>query len=244
MRPVPARHTAVAGVALAGLAAALYLAHPVEPSAADDAGANTAACLHVPLELAVEALPAAPKAPNPVARARKFSVSGQPTLDETQRFLVRHLSRRFQIARETVRTIVTEAYRAGESVGLDPLLLLAVISVESSFNPVAESVMGAKGLMQIIPRYHLAKLEAHGGESAVLDPVSNIHVGARILKEYIARMGSLEGGLQFYNGAAEDPSFKYAGRVLAEHQRLRRTLQQAHPEAPLRAVDPGASRSA
>src|SRR5690606_15992394 len=100
MRPVPARHTAVAGVALAGLAAAPYLAHPVEPSAADDAGANPAACLHVPLELAVEALPAAPKAPNPVAQARKFSVSGQP-LDETQRFLVRHLSRRFQIARET-----------------------------------------------------------------------------------------------------------------------------------------------
>ena len=50
--------------------------------------------------------------------------------------------------------MVGAAYRAAREVGLDPLLVLAVISVESRFNPIAESVMGAKGLMQIIPKYH------------------------------------------------------------------------------------------
>ena len=69
--------------------------------------------------------------------------------------------------------------------------------------------MGAKGLMQIIPRFHLAKLEPHGGDEAVLDPESNIVVGARILQEYVYRTGTLEAGLQQYNGASRDES-RYA----------------------------------
>ena len=80
-------------------------------------------------------------------------------------------------------------------VGLDPLLVLAVIAVESRFNPIAESGMGAKGLMQIIPRFHLDKLRAAGGEDAVFDPESNILVGARILQEYVYRTGTLDAGL-------------------------------------------------
>ena len=91
---------------------------------------------------------------------------------------------------------VAEGLSAAHEVGLDPLLVLAMIAVESSFNPEASSSMGAKGLMQIIPRFHLAKLEAYGGEDAVLDPESNIAAGTRILQEYVHRLGSLEAGLQ------------------------------------------------
>src|SRR5687767_10350756 len=121
-------------------------------------------------------------------------------LDAVQQALVDHLARRYQIAPEPTGRIVETAYRAAELMQLDPLLVLAVISVESRFNPIAESGMGARGLMQIIPKYHHAKLELYGGgEEAVLDPESNIHVGARILKEYVRRMGTLEGGLQYYN---------------------------------------------
>jgi len=36
--------------------------------------------------------------------------------------------------------------------------------------------------MQVIPKYHLDKLLEHGGEEAVLDPMINIALGARILK--------------------------------------------------------------
>jgi len=79
---------------------------------------------------------------------------------------------------------------------------LAVISIESRFNPIAESVMGAKGLMQIIPKYHLDKLNAAGGEDAVLDPESNIQVGARILQEYVHRTGRLEQVLRSRTGKA------------------------------------------
>ena len=146
-------------------------------------------------------------------------------LDATQQALVEHLSRRFFIATGATERMVVASYRAALEVGLDPLLVLAVISVESRFNPIAESVMGAKGLMQIIPRYHLDKLRAAGGEDAVFDPESNIHVGARILQEYVYRTGTLEAGLQFYNGALRDNSAAYAQKVMAERSRLEQVLK-------------------
>ena len=146
-------------------------------------------------------------------------------LDATQQALVEHLSRRFYIASTVTERMVAAAHRAALEVGLDPLLVLAVISVESRFNPIAESVMGAKGLMQIIPKYHLDKLRAAGGEDAVFDPESNIHVGARILQEYVHRTGTLEAGLQFYNGALRDNTAQYARKVLAERDRLEQMLR-------------------
>lgn len=149
----------------------------------------------------------------------------QVALDATQRVLVEHLSRRFTIATEATERMVQTAHRAAGEVGLDPLLLLAVIAIESRFNPIAESSMGAKGLMQIIPKYHRAKLEAHGGEQAVLDPESNIMVGARILQEYVHRTGTIEAGLQFYNGAFWDGSARYAQKVFTERDRLEQVLR-------------------
>jgi len=115
---------------------------------------------------------------------------------------------------------VSEAYVAGSATGVDPLLILAVMAVESRFNPFAESDFGAKGLMQVVPRFHLDKLAAHGGEEAVLDPRTNIHVGARILREYVRRTGSLEEGLQLYAGAGDDPTQGYAQKVIAEKRRM------------------------
>ncbi len=89
--------------------------------------------------------------------------------------------------------------------------------------------MGAKGLMQIIPKYHQTKLMALGGEAALWDPASNIELGAAILQEYVYRTGTLEAGLQFYNGAFNDGSAQYARRVLAERDRL---LEVVHTRGP------------
>ena len=144
--------------------------------------------------------------------------------DAAQQVLTAHLSKRFFIAPVATERMVAAAHRAAAEVGLDPLLVLAVIAIESRFNPIAESVMGAKGLMQIIPKYHLDKLRAAGGEDMVFDPESNIHVGARILQEYVYRTGTLEAGLQFYNGAWRDNSAQYAQKVLTERQRLLQVL--------------------
>ena len=158
--------------------------------------------------------------------AEESAVESALELDPTQQALASHLSRRYFVAGAATERMVAAAYRAALEVGLDPLLVLAVISVESRFNPIAESVMGAKGLMQIIPKYHLDKLRAAGGEDAVFDPESNIHIGTRILQEYVHRTGTLEAGLQRYNGAWRDNSASYANKVMAERQRLEQMLRE------------------
>jgi len=100
------------------------------------------------------------------------------------------------------------------------MLLVAVMAIESGFNPIAESPMGAQGLMQVIPRFHQDKLEAVSSSNSLLDPIVNIQVGALVLKEYIRNTGSLEAGLQKYAGAVSDDENQYAIKVLAEKQRI------------------------
>ena len=145
--------------------------------------------------------------------------------DRRMQALADHLARRYRVAQEPIEELVHAAFAAGRLTQLDPLLILAVIAIESRFNPIAESDYGARGLMQVVPRFHLEKLAVHGGEATLLEPHTNILVGTRILDEYIQRTGSLEAGLQLYAGAAEDPARGYAQRVLAEQQRLAQVLQ-------------------
>jgi len=153
------------------------------------------------------------------------AAAGASAADPAQQVLIDYLSRRFLVASTVTGRMVAAAHRAADEVGLDPLLVLAVIAVESRFNPIAESGMGAKGLMQIIPRFHLDKLRAAGGEDAVFDPEANIQVGSRILQEYVYRGGTLEAGLQQYNGASRDANAYYAQRVMAERERLEQVMR-------------------
>ncbi len=152
----------------------------------------------------------------------QLAVAATPNVvaDPQQRAIADHLARRFRIAGGALDGLVSEAYVAGSATGVDPLVILAVMAVESRFNPIAESEFGAKGLMQVVPRFHLDKLAAHGGEETVLDPRINIHVGAQILREYVRRTGSLEEGLQLYAGASDDPAQGYAQKVIAEKRRM------------------------
>ena len=119
--------------------------------------------------------------------------------------------------------LVQEAWESGRRSGLDPTLILAVMAVESSFNPFAQSSMGAQGLMQVMTRVHDDKYEPYGGVRAAFDPVTNLRVGVQVLKECIVRAGSLEAGLKYYVGAANlTDDGGYVGKVLAEQSNLKR----------------------
>src|SRR5215212_1163129 len=136
-------------------------------------------------------------------------VESQPATAEAEntrlRALSEFLARRYKVSQAVTLDLVTIAHTAGQEMGLDPLLIIAVMAIESRFNPIAESVAGAKGLMQIIPKYHVDKFREFGGEQyAVFDPETNIIVGAQILKDYIAQTGSLNGALQLYVGASSE----------------------------------------
>ena len=147
--------------------------------------------------------------------------------EREQRALAEFISRRWRIAERAAATFVSSAYRAGQQHSVDPVLILSVMAIESRYNPVAESVMGAKGLMQVIPKFHLEKLLDHGGEEALLDPDVNIHVGAQILREYYRRLGNQELALQMYAGAFDEPTLQYANKVYAERARLEPVRQRA-----------------
>jgi len=143
-----------------------------------------------------------------------------------QRAVTEFLSKRYRVALDATAGYVQAAYHAGSVWKVDPLLILAVAAVESRYNPVAESPFGAKGLMQVIPRFHTDKLAEHGGEGALLDPQVNIQVGAQILREYLRRFGETEAALQMYAGASDEPGTAYAAKVLAERARLEQLLRQ------------------
>ena len=148
-------------------------------------------------------------------------------VEREQRAVTEFIAKRYRVADTAVAGFVATAYRAGAEHSVDPLLILAVMAIESRYNPVAESVMGAKGLMQVIPKYHLEKLMDHGGEHALLDPDVNIAVGAQILREYYRRFGDLETSLQMYAGAFDEPTSQYSNKVLAEKARLEVLRQKA-----------------
>jgi hypothetical protein len=132
------------------------------------------------------------------------------------------LAKRYRVAGDAANMLVSTAYTTAHEIKLDPLLILAVMAIESGLNPFAESPMGAKGLMQVMAKVHHDKFEEVGGAEAALNPVANIKVGAQILKDYVKRTGSVEGGLKTYVGAADmDDDSGYGAKVLAEYKRLK-----------------------
>lgn len=136
------------------------------------------------------------------------------------------IARKYRVAPEPVAALVAEAYDVGRANKMDPTLILAVMAIESSFNPFAQSPVGAQGLMQVMTHIHTDKYAHFGGQYAAFDPKSNLRVGVKILKEYISRTGSVEGGLKWYVGAANLPSDGgYASKVLGEHARLQRVAR-------------------
>lgn len=137
-------------------------------------------------------------------------------LNHEQQAVAEYISKRYRVAEDAIANFVAIAYRAGEEHRVDPLLILAVMAIESRYNPVAESVVGARGLMQVIPKYHPEKLELHGGEEVLLQPEANILIGAQILREYQRRFGDTETALQVYAGAFDEPTSRYANKVFAE----------------------------
>jgi hypothetical protein len=132
------------------------------------------------------------------------------------------LSKKYRVAPEPLSALVAEAYEIGKRDKIDPTLILAIMAVESGFNPFAQSSVGAQGLMQVMTGVHKEKYENFGGKLAAFDPVTNLRVGVKVLQECIQRAGSLHAGLKFYVGAANlEGDGGYADKVMAEHERLK-----------------------
>jgi len=150
------------------------------------------------------------------------AIAAEPKdLPKHQAALAFWLARKYSVAPEPLSVLVSEAFEIGAKTKLDPTLILAIMAIESGFNPFAQSPVGAQGLMQVMTKVHSDKYENFGGKLAAFDPVTNLRVGVKVLQECIKRAGSVEGGLKFYVGAGNTlDDGGYSGKVMAEHARL------------------------
>ena len=174
---------------------------------------------------------------NPYSQRGTFTYAATPaTTKEVNRYdkLVSFLSQHYKRPRSQVASIVKETVSQAQSKGIDPLLFLALISVESNFNPNAVSHKGAIGLVQVMPGSHPTKIEAirRAGKKPT-DIPENISMGVNILSEYRKiHNGDMRKALLSYNGSLRDKKGRYAAKIMAEHRRLEGL---AEPE-PMRAV--------
>lgn len=125
------------------------------------------------------------------------------------------------------KAVARYAEKYGKLYSVDPHLIMAVIEVESAFNPTAVSRAGAQGLMQIMPQTQ-QDLEL----ATPFDAGDNIKAGSRYLKMLMNRFPDLSMALAAYN-AGPDAVERYKGippfpetrdyvrRVLANYDRRR-----------------------
>ena len=151
----------------------------------------------------------------------RATATNPQSLPKQQAALAYWLSKKYNVAPEPVSALVAEAFEAGSRSKLEPTLILAIMAIESGFNPFAQSAVGAQGLMQVMTKIHSDKYEGFGGKLAAFDPISNLRVGVKVLQECVSRAGSVEGGLRLYVGAGNmEDDGGYATKVMAEHNRL------------------------
>jgi soluble lytic murein transglycosylase-like protein len=185
---------------------------------------------------------------SPVERA---TATDPAHLNKQQAAVATWLSRRYRVAPEPVSRIVQEAWQLGQRTKLEPTLILAIMAIESNFNPFAQSKVGAQGLMQVMTQLHDKKYQAFGGTHAAFDPVTNIRVGVQVLKDCLQLAGDIPTALQYYSGAARLPNDQgYANKVLSEQNHLKnvaagRVVAVMAPvnSTPLPVRAPGASDS-
>jgi soluble lytic murein transglycosylase-like protein len=158
--------------------------------------------------------------PDPSSTEKTVSVpkEAQTVINTTTNIISRDGKIDKNIARQYALWIFESSYK----YGVDPLLILSVMSIESKFKSDAISGANAIGLMQVIHRWHKEKTT----QANLFLPQNNIEVGTKILSEYSKRSDSDTETLLRYNGALGKNS-TYAQKVLAEKRKYTNELMIA-----------------
>lgn len=194
-------------IAVAGLLAAAILTTvaPSSPSTSYLALQESNRTIVGKLELHVEEWPS----------VESSTGASKETLTE---YLTQKYSNR---SRASVERIVDASFTEASKHGLNPLLVLAVIEKESSLQADVSNKYGAKGLMQVVPRWHPEKMDAVTHPKGLYHPETNIRVGTTILAEYLEKYaGNVDRALKKYSGSATD----YAQTVKRYKAELERVL--------------------
>ena len=153
------------------------------------------------------------------AAGRATAVNPQD-LNKQQGIIVAWVSKKYRVAPEPISALVQAAYELSPEHQIDPILVIAVMAIESNFHPYVQSEYGAQGLMQVVTKIHTARYKDYGGNLAAFDPLTNMKVGILVLRDCIKLKGSLEEGLRFYVGGTSENDGGYVQKVFTEYRQL------------------------
>lgn len=143
-------------------------------------------------------------------------------LPKSQANLAQWLSKKYRVAPEPMSAIVVQAFETGQYLQLEPTLILAVMAIESGFNPFAQSAVGARGTKRTPAKAQMYAYELWSDPLKAFDPINNLRIGAKVLLDCITQAGSIEGGLKRYViGSSTGNDSGYTDKVLLEQQRLK-----------------------
>ncbi len=158
--------------------------------------------------------PVAVSLPGSLASPSSVSDTGSTSWEPTQTVLAR-----FDAVASHI-PYASQIRAAAVANGIDPLLLAALVSKESSFHATSVSSCGAKGLTQLMPA------TASGmGVKNVFDPQQNLNGGAKYLALQLKRFGRIDKALAAYNkgpgtvwraGTVPESARGYVSHVLAK----------------------------
>jgi len=123
------------------------------------------------------------------------------------------------LAQAEIDRIADAIHASSARHGLDPLLVLAVIEVESHGKPWARSPKGALGLMQVMP-YMMRPMGLAGNPTTI---EANVEAGCMILSGNIRRLGEAD-GISSYFWGSDIRGLSYLTKVQAARDRVRRAL--------------------
>lgn len=114
------------------------------------------------------------------------------------------------------RKVVDNVYYHANLNGVDPLIVLGMITKESMFKKMAASGYGARGLMQVVPRFHRASIKNRD----IYDISVNIEVGTKVLKYCLTNRKTFKGAMNCYSGGAKG----YSDYVIERHKEIKQVI--------------------
>jgi soluble lytic murein transglycosylase len=161
------------------------------------------------------------------AQVRLQEYQDEAFYQEAQRLGVVEAVKASKLPERQQRRVAVAIVREAQRNNVDPMLVIALIRCESSFNNYAVSHVGAMGLMQVMPetgKYLADKAGFRLGRSTNLyDSETNIELGTAYLADLIQRFGSIEKALVAYNAG---PGL--AKRILAKKD-IRKKFMAGYP---------------
>jgi soluble lytic murein transglycosylase-like protein len=162
--------------------------------------------------------------------ANRSTVKDPKTLTPEQLLATRWLSRKYRVSAEPLSAMVAEAWILGERSQLPPSLILAIMAVQSRFNPFVSATPGQVGLMQIDLQAHAEALAQFGGPLAAFDPLTNLRLGVRHLQGLMQQTENLEEALALYGvSSGFNGEGQFVDRVLAEQVMIEKSFEKASP---------------